>query len=124
MEWTVVKKISTPDFDIEAGAAKIGEDILLYIQGGDKPHIGCTVMAVPRPSLFGNGERSVTSSVLNLTGHKDESICRSLAEKVCQATGKTVVCTGGFHLENITTQQIKKVELAGKRLEELLIKEL
>ena len=29
MEWTVVKKISTPDFDIEAGAAKIGEDILL-----------------------------------------------------------------------------------------------
>ena len=35
MEWTVVKKISTPDFDIEAGAAKIGEDILLYIQGGD-----------------------------------------------------------------------------------------
>ena len=124
MEWTVVKKISTPDFDIEAGAAKIGEDILLYIQGGDKPHIGCMVMAVPRPSLSGNGERSVTSSVLNLTGHKDESICRSLAEKVCQATGKTVVCTGGFHLENITTQQIKKVELAGKRLEELLIKEL
>ena len=124
MEWTVVKKISTPDFDIEAGAAKIGEDILLYIQGGDKPHIGCTVVAVPRPSLSGNGERSVTSSVLNLTGHKDESICRSLAEKVCQATGKTVVCTGGFHLENITTQQIKKVELAGKRLEELLIKEL
>lgn len=124
MEWTVVKKISTPDFDIEAGAAKIGEDILLYIQGGDKPHIGCTVMAVPRPSLSENGERSVTSSVLNLTGHKDESICRSLAEKVCQATGKTVVCTGGFHLENITTQQIKKVELAGKRLEELLIKEL
>ena len=55
MEWTVVKKISTPDFDIEAGAAKIGEDILLYIQGGDKPHIGCTVMAVPRPSLSGNG---------------------------------------------------------------------
>ena len=124
MEWTVVKKISTPDFDIEAGAAKIGEDILLYIQGGDKPHIGCTVMAVPRPSLSGNGERSVTSSVLNLTRHKDESICRSLAEKVCQATGKTVVCTGGFHLENITTQQIKKVELAGKRLKELLIKEL
>lgn len=98
MEWTVVKKISTPDFDIEAGAAKIGEDILLYIQGGDKPHIGCTVMAVPRPSLSGNGERSVTSSVMNLTGHKDESICRMLAEDVCRTCGKTVVCTGGVHL--------------------------
>ena len=116
MEWTVVKKISTPDFDIEAGAAKIGEDILLYIQGGDRPHIGCTVMAVPRPSLSGNGERSVTSSVMNLTGHKDESICRMLAEDVCRTCGKTVVCTGGVHLEQITMEQIKEVENAAKRL--------
>ena len=116
MEWTVVKKISTPDFDIEAGAAKIGEDILLYIQGGDKPHIGCTVMAVPRPSLSGNGERSVTSSVMNLTGHKDENICRMLAEDVCRTCGKTVVCTGGFHLEQITMEQTKEVENAAKRL--------
>ena len=103
MEWTVVKKISTPDFDIEAGAAKIGEDILLYIQGGDKPHIGCTVMAVPRPSLSGNGERSVTSSVMNLTGHKDESICR---------------------MENITAEQINEVRIAAEQLEEMLISEL
>lgn len=96
MEWTVVKKISTPDFDIEAGAAKIGEDILLYIQGGDKPHIGCTVMAVPRPSLSGNGERSVTSSVMNLTGHKDESICRMLAEDVCGHVEKQWYALVGF----------------------------
>lgn len=116
MEWTVVKEINTPDFDIEAGAAKIGEDILLYIKGGDKPHIGCTVIAVPRPSLSGNGERSVTSSVLNLTGHKDEALCRMLAEMVCCATGKTVVCTGGVHLEQITIEQTKEVENAAKRL--------
>lgn len=124
MEWTVVKKINTPDFDIEAGAAKIGEDILLYIKGGDKPHIGCTVIAVPRLSLSGNGERSVTSSVLNLTGHKDESICRMLAEDVCRTCGKTVVCTGGFHLANITAQQIKEVKIAAGQLEKMLISEL
>ena len=89
---------------------------MLYIQGGDRPHIGCTVMAVPRPSLSGNGERSVTSSVMNLTGHKDESICRMLAEDVCRTCGKTVVCTGGVHLEQITMEQIKEVENAAKRL--------
>ena len=27
---------------------------------------------------------SVTSSILNLTGHKDEALCRRLAEKLCQ----------------------------------------
>ncbi len=97
---------------------------MLYIQGGDKPHIGCTVMAVPRPSLSGNGERSVTSSVMNLTGHKDESICRMLAEDVCRTCGKTVVCTGGVHLENITAEQINEVRIAAEQLEEMLISEL
>lgn len=36
MEWTAVKKISTSDFQIEAGGTKIGEDILLYVKGGEK----------------------------------------------------------------------------------------
>lgn len=89
MEWTAVKKISTSDFQIEAGGTKIGEDILLYVKGGEKPHIGCTVIAVPRPSLSGNGQTSATSSVLNLTGHKDESLCRTLAEMVAVLLGKT-----------------------------------
>lgn len=124
MEWTAVKKISTPDFQIEAGGAKIGEDILLYVKGGETPHIGCTVMAVPRPSLSGNGQTSATSSVLNLTGHKDESLCRTLAEMVCCASGKTVVCTGGFHMDQITLQQIHEVEAAVRKLGELLTKEL
>ena len=37
--------------------------ILLY--GGQSPHIGCTVLAEPRPSLLGDGSVSATASVLN-----------------------------------------------------------
>lgn len=121
---TAVKKISTSDFQIEAGGTKIGEDILLYVKGGEKPHIGCTVIAVPRPSLSGNGQTSATSSVLNLTGHKDESLCRTLAEMVCCASGKNVACSGGFHMDQITLQQIQEVEAAVRKLGEFLIKEL
>ena len=76
---------------------------------GDKPHIGCVVQAVPRPSLTNDGSISVTSSVLNLTGHKDEFLCRKLAEKRCRETGRIVVCTGGVHIENITKEQIHKL---------------
>lgn len=39
-----------------------------------------------------------------------------LAEDVCRTCGKTVVCTGGFHLEQITMEQTKEVENAAKRL--------
>ncbi len=57
---------------------KIGKDIHLLLYGGEKPHLGCTVLALPRQSLnTGNPHGSSTASVLNVTGHKDETLCRS-----------------------------------------------
>ena len=42
---------------IEICEKAIGEDLVLTLSGGEKPHIGCVVQAVPRPSLT---ERSVS----------------------------------------------------------------
>ena len=55
MDWIIRGRKELSCSYMEAGAAFLGEDILACIQGGDKPHIGCTVQAVPRPSLTGNG---------------------------------------------------------------------
>ena len=88
---------------IEICEKAIGEDLVLTLSGGEKPHIGCVVQAVPRPSL------SVTSSVINLTGHKDEFLCRRLAENRCRETGKVVVCTCGVHMDHITGEQIEEL---------------
>ena len=90
----------------------VGEDIAAVLCGGDKPHVGCTVLAVPRPSLTGDGSASCTSSVLNVTGHKDEQLCRYVAETLCKRHGVTVVCTGGFHKDNITPEEIREVQNA------------
>ena len=94
---------------IEICEKAIGEDLVLTLSGGEKPHIGCVVQAVPRPSLSGDGTISVTSSVINLTGHKDEFLCRRLAENRCRETGKVVVCTGGVHMDHITGEQIEEL---------------
>lgn len=106
-EHVIRKKIA--GITIEICEKKIGEDIVLMLSGGERPHIGCVVQAVPRPSLTKDGGRSVTSSVINLIGHKDEILCRRLAEKRCKETGKVVVCTGGVHVENITKEQINEL---------------
>lgn len=90
----------------------IGDDLLICVSGGEKPHIGCCVLAIPRPSLAGDGSISATSSVLNVTGHKDEEICRRIAQRRCAETGRVVVCTGGFHVDHITEEQIREVLLA------------
>lgn len=88
---------------------KLGTDCSILIQGGEKPHIGSTVMAIPRPSLTGDKTISATSSVLNVTGHKDEELCRYLAETVAKQTMGVVVCTGGFHVDHLTSAQIGEV---------------
>ncbi|MGM9921838.1 MAG: hypothetical protein ACI33O_11355 [Bhargavaea sp.] len=106
--------LSFATVDISVGAA--GDDLLILVTGGDKPHLGTCVMAVPRPSLAENDRISVTSSVLNRTGHKDEAICRLLAEKAAVSHKAVTVCTGGFHKDHMTGDQIRELMQALKEL--------
>lgn len=94
----------------------VGKDYHILFWGGDSPHIGCTVLAVPRPSLTGDGSVSVTSSVLNVTGHKDEQLCRFLAEQIARKKQAVVACTGGFHYDGISPEQIREVMEAVKEI--------
>ncbi|MBR0400167.1 MAG: hypothetical protein IJH95_05075 [Mogibacterium sp.] len=87
----------------------VGNDVLAVIQGGDKPHIGCAVLSVPRKSLSGDGTVSCTSSVINITGHKDEQICRFISESIAAELKVNVVCSGGFHIDNISEEGIREV---------------
>lgn len=99
---------------------RLGRDCHLTVWGGESPHIGCTVLAVPRESLRGDGRQSCTASVLNVTGHKDEQICRYLAEETAKHCGAVVVCTGGFHMDHITKEQIREtLDAAGELAEEI-----
>lgn len=101
MEWTFTIKQKVAGYELTASAGVVGKDILLLLQGGDMPHLGCVVQAIPRESLSGDGSMSATSSVLNLIGHKDEYLCRKLAEIVAARKKTVVICTGGFHVQDI-----------------------
>ncbi len=102
MEWIINLGFA----DVYINLKQIGEDILITVTGGAE-HIGCAVLSVPRPSLSDPDQMSCTSSVLNVSGHKDDFICRILAEKAVKKYESTVVCTGGFHLDHIAPEQIK-----------------
>lgn len=91
---------------------RAGEGMQVIVLGGDRPHIGCTVLAVPRPSLSGDGSVSATSSVLNVSGHKDEEIVRPITEKVCAVYNLVTAGSGGFHCDNMKKAQILEVKSA------------
>ena len=120
--FTVVREVC--GYPLRVGVKRIGEDLLLSVEGGQQPHIGCVIQSVPRPSLTGDGSCSATSSVLNLTGHKDEYLCRKLSEQICTACQTTVVCTGGVHIDQITKEEIADILQAVEEIGETVISKI
>ena len=93
----------------------MGKDYTILLYGGSHPHIGSTVLAQARPSLTGNGI-SVTSSVINVVGHKDEAVARMFAEKMAVHGNCTTVCACGIHMDDITQDQLEKVQVCCRLL--------
>jgi len=116
------------DLTVESGRMKInlkaitiGEDLCVIISGGNRPHIGCVTLSVPRPSLSDASINSATTSVLNLLGHKDDEAARYVSHSLSSKLNKHVVVTCGIHVDNITSEEIKiTIELI-KRLTDTLI---
>ena len=106
----------TNNFSIGRGRAKLdfsviilGNDISISISGGTKPHVGAVALSIPRPSLKNDKKMSTTTSLLAVTGHKDDEVAKSVAEKVAASTGKTVVAIAGIHIDNATAKEIEAI---------------
>jgi hypothetical protein len=94
---------------ISVVVVSLGKDINISIQGG-QGHIGSMVIGIPRPSLADKTRMSATTSVFNLTGHMDDSLTQPLAQQLAAETGRVVSVVGGFHLDNITPEEIEAVK--------------
>lgn len=53
MEWIVKECVETAGCKLEVSAAFVGEDVLICLKGGERPHLGCVVQTEPRVSLTG-----------------------------------------------------------------------
>lgn len=78
---------------------KIGEDLVLHVGGGDKPHVGGVVLKVPGEPL----------QVLTHGTHKDLKVMEPVAEAACSSFDCSVVVVGGIHLEKATKQDIQQI---------------
>lgn len=100
---------------ISVTAREMGKDLLMTAEGGVK-HIGSVVLSEPRPSLTGHASVSCTSSVINAIGHKDEAVCRYLAEASASRLNRRTVCVGGIHYDSITEEEIQFVRKAAEEI--------
>ncbi|MDK2937715.1 MAG: gallate decarboxylase subunit [Eubacteriaceae bacterium] len=89
--------VGSGDTALNYEVRKLGADYLILLTGGDI-HIGCTAI--------GDDGRIVSYTPLH---HRDDALAIPLAKKISQEYRCICTVVAGFHLDNISKEQIVAV---------------
>lgn len=106
-----------------------GGGITVAVYGGNIPHVGTSVIAIPRSSLRHKSRISSTVSAFNLVGHKDEVIAKMVGSRLAEIFNEPVVVVAGVHLGKegeygASKEDIRRFLQLAKDLAERLVLEL
>ena len=108
-------------YNLEAFVKEIGQDLLVAMWGGERPHIGAVAVAQPRPSLRDESVVSATASVFCYVGHKDDLLAKESAERISAALDRNVTVTVGIHWDDIDEAGIRAVLEHSRQLVNMII---
>ncbi|MDA8227249.1 MAG: hypothetical protein M0T74_05995 [Desulfitobacterium hafniense] len=86
-----------------------GRGISAVLIGGDSPHIGGVVLAVPRPSLTGDGY-SADDFVIPVPHHKDVEVAKPIAHALACTCRAPVTLSAGIHSDDLTREEIDLIK--------------
>jgi hypothetical protein len=84
----------------------IGEDIVFFLGGGERSHIGGVVIAEPGKKI----------KPIRCSGHYDDIVLAPIAHAACVKYKKKVVAVGGVHVDNATKKEINTLVENCKKL--------
>ena len=97
---------------------------MVSIWGGTRPHIGAVGMAIPRPSLKNPKKWSATSSIFTFIGHKEDTLVKTISERLAARLRRNAVVTAGIHWDGITSDEIKTIQNLTQKLSDLILKKI
>ena len=106
---------------LEARVAVVGEDLVVTVGGGQRPHVGCVVLAIPYSTRGEAGGWSASCSVLTIPPHKEEPIARGIAARLATGLGRVTVVTAGVHDDDIDAEGIRLYLRLGEELADELL---
>ena len=101
---------------LHLGATLMGGDLCVALSGGDRAHIGAVALSQARASLQGNGLTRSSTSVITLTGHKEDELARALASRLAESLDATVCVACGIHLDHILPEEREDVVAMAEEL--------
>ncbi len=97
-----------------AEALPAGGDIIVYIGGGDRPHLGAI-------SVAGLGGNPLSFSV---PGHMDYVISSESAKRISDACGSGCVVVCGIHVDNAAPDEIESLIANSRKCVGMLLETL
>lgn len=94
---------------VAATAVALGDDLLVWLAGGTRPHVGALALTAVRPSRTDESRPSFTPALLTLPGHKEDRLALEGAQRLTTATGRTVVLVAGLHIDDATPEDIERL---------------
>lgn len=97
---------------IQMEVTPVGEDLHILLTGGNHPYLGCTAYASPAEEPEEPEDPEVPScdiSVITTMEDPEATFCIYVADRICKATGKTVLCTGGIYVDNPSEHEVAKL---------------
>ena len=117
-------KTTEEAYNLEGFVKEIGQDLLVAIWGGERPHIGAVAVAQPRPSLRDQSAVSATASVFCYVGHKEDDIAKEAAERLSAALNRNTTVTAGIHWDNIDEEGINTIVENSRQLVNMILDEM
>jgi hypothetical protein len=121
-------QVMVEDFEtgrrLEAQVTNAGEDLVVVVGGGERPHVGCVVLAQASSSKARSGAWSASCSVLAIPPHKEEPIARGIATRLAETFGRVTVVTAGVHDDNLDAAGIAIYLRLGDELGDKLVEHL
>jgi gallate decarboxylase subunit D len=109
---------------LTAVACRAGDDVVVTLTGGERPHVGCVVLAQPHAAGDGSARVRVTSTVVAIPPHREEALARPLAERLARTLDATVVVSAGVHDDNLSPEGIADYVRLGEGLAVALLEAL
>jgi len=97
--------------------------LAVTLVGGEVPHIGAVAVSIPRPSRADARQRSATTSVFTVVGHKEDELARPFAAELARTLDRTTVVIAGVHIRRPGAADLARVfENAGRAVEVIVAK--
>lgn len=106
---------------LKARVLEMGNDLCISVTGGDRPHLGSASVSVPRPSMADPLKISSTTSTINITGHKDDSVSNKISARISSGLNVNTAVICGIHIDDISPDVINEALELAEELAEMIV---